>query len=126
MVMMAFPGRKAADNRAGIWRLLPDCQRLGGHGFSAATLPIASSRISSACVICASVVVSGGVKVSTLPNVVLNDSPFSSLLGPLQKPGDDLGADMLMVVVRLRGHVQFSIDDLVPCTFLLRKQLQIG
>ena len=34
--------------------------------------------MSSACIISASVMVSGGVRVSTLPNVVLNDSPFSS------------------------------------------------
>src|SRR4051812_32869111 len=56
----------------------PDRQRRRGHGFSAATLPIASSRMSSARLISASVVVSGGVRVSTLPNVVLNESPFSS------------------------------------------------
>ena len=59
----------------------PGFQRLKANPYSSPPAAMAlrhSSRISSACSICAIVTISGGVQVNTLPCVVLNDRPRDS------------------------------------------------
>jgi len=79
--------------------------------------------ISSARAISALVVVSGGVKVSTLPKVVLNDRPFSSaryitasaaaLAGALlTRRGDQLDAEQVTEPAHVADRAPFALARL--------------